>query len=235
LGRLGRRAVLALCARCPVCGGLLDNAGELCPACTLALAPRLGGYCPGCGALGDNPEEPPAFCPTCREHRGQLSRVAFHGRYEGELRNLILDFKFGGGLSQGRLLGRLLAETWQRGGGEPGPAGLLVPVPLHPRRLAWRGFNQSLELAKVAGRLLHLAVAAEAMARVRHTTPQSQLPGPRRRENIQGAFVADPAVAAGQNIILVDDVMTTGATVETAARALSQAGAARVVVLVVAR
>jgi ComF family protein len=161
--------------------------------------------------------------------------VAFHGRYEGVLRQLVLDFKFHGQLGQGRLLGGFLAEAWRRGPEAAGEAPLLVPVPLHPRRLVWRGFNQSLELAKVAGRLLGLPVRADGMARIRHTTPQSQLPGPRRLSNIQGAFRAESAVVAGRAVVLVDDVMTTGATVETAARALRQAGAARVDVLVVAR
>lgn len=230
------RMVLAVSARCPVCGGLLAP-GETdgpCPACALTLAPRLGGYCPACGNMAEDPDTPPALCPDCRAQPGPLGRVVFHGRYEGVLRELILDFKFGGGLPRARLLGRFLAEAWRRGGVED-PDRLLVPVSLHPRRLAWRGFNQSLELAREAGKHLRLAVAAEAMTRVRHTTPQSELPGNRRRENIQGAFAADPGLVVARDVILVDDVMTTGATVEAAARALLGAGASRVDVLVVGR
>ena len=115
-----------------------------------------------------------------------------------------------------------------------GPGGI-VPVPLHPRRLAWRGFNQSLELARLLAADLGRPVLPGALRRIRDTTPQSQLPGARRRANIAGAFLADPAQVAGRSVLLVDDVMTTGATIDTAADALCAAGAARVDVLVVAR
>jgi ComF family protein len=234
----GWGVVSGLWERCLVCGALLDASrsfGEICPACARALAPRLGGYCPACGDLSADPEAPPMLCPRCRTEGGLLDGVAFHGRYEGALRELVLDFKFHGRLGQARLLGNMLAEAWRRAGLASDQQTLLVPVPLHPRRLAWRGFNQSLELARVAGRRLELPVSVRAMARIRHTTPQSQLPGARRLENIQGAFRASPEVVGGRAVVLVDDVMTTGATVETAARALRQAGAARVAVLVVAR
>lgn len=224
--------------RCPACGRVVSGSGDrarLCPDCALALAPRLGGYCPVCGALCENPQAPPAPCPACRRGGGAVDAVVFHGRYEGVLRALILDFKFGGGLPRARVLGGFLVAAWTRAGLAPASDRLLVPVPLHPRRLAWRGFNQSLELARVAGGRLGLPLVPEAMSRIRHTVPQSRLAGSRRRENIQGAFAADPAVVAGRSVVLVDDVMTTGATVETAARALRQAGAVRVDVLVVGR
>jgi len=239
LGRIGRQGALGLCDRCPACGGLLlpgGARGAVCPACALALAPRRGGYCPRCGEMTDDPDGPVLLCPTCRHAGRPWDGLAFHARYDGLLRDMILDFKFRGRLGRGRLLGNMLVEACRRldfpAAGRPD---MLLPVPLHPRRLAWRGFNQSLELARVVGRAMDVAVRADGLARIRYTTPQSQLPGPRRLENIQGAFRADPAVVGGRAVVLVDDVMTTGATVETAAKALRQAGAVRVDVLVVAR
>ena len=243
LALAGRAVRAAFFGRCPACGGLLP-AGEtgVCPTCAVALAPRLGGYCPRCGAVAGDPRDEPALCPTCRERPRPWDGVAFHGRYEGLLRELVLEFKFRGRLAQGRLLARLCLEAYRRGldAGQVGavvPGGLtvLVPVPLHLKRLAWRGFNQSLELAKALGRALDIPVCPGGMARIRHTTPQSSLPGPQRLENIQGAFRADPAVVADRPVLLVDDVMTTGATVATACLALRQAGARRVDVLVAAR
>lgn len=208
----------------------------------MSLAPRLGGYCPWCGLLAMDATTPPAVCPDCRRGGHSWDGFAFHAPYEGLLREMLLAFKFHGRLGQGRVLAGLAVDAWLRaaartGPGSMDPAGpdMLVPVPLHPRRLAWRGFNQSLELARdLSGRLARPLVR-NALIRIRDTTPQSLLPGSRRLGNILGAFEADPAIVAGRTILLVDDVMTTGATVETAARALRLAGAVRVDVLVVAR
>ena len=243
-GGLGR-ILFALCDRCQACGGLLPGSGQarpLCPSCAECLAPRLGGYCPKCGALFEDPAAPPQLCPHCRLHGRPWDGFAFHAHYEGVLREMVLGFKFRGRLGQGRLLAGFLADAYCRaaartGDGAMPPAGpdLIVPVPLHPKRLAWRGFNQSLELARLLANTLDRPVRPQALVRIRNTTPQSQLPGAERLENIQGAFLGDPAALDGRQILLVDDVMTTGATIETAVLALRRAGAARVDVAVVAR
>ena len=259
-GRLGR-ALLPLCDRCQVCRGLLPGAGggegaeagalrggsggkksPVCPVCAPGLAPRCGGFCPRCGAFAADADAPPELCLDCR-HGGRVwDGFAFHGRYEGLLRELVLGFKFSGRLGQGRLLAGFLAEAWQRAAGRCGPGSMdagapdcLVPVPLHPRRLSWRGFNQSLELARLLGRELARPVCPAGLLRVRDTIPQSRLPGRKRLTNLAGAFTGQARLVAGRHVLLIDDVMTTGATVETAVRALRQAGAARVDVAVVAR
>ena len=239
------RLLAGLCDRCQACGGLLpDTAGPhpLCPSCAIDLAPRLGGFCPVCGDPRGDANEPAALCPTCRVHVRPWTGFAFHGRYTGLLRDMVLGFKFHGRLGQGRLLAGLVAEAWLRaasrgGTGAPDPAGpdCIVPIPLHPKRLAWRGFNQSLELARLLSQRLDRPLCPAALTRIRDTTPQSQLDGVLRRDNIKGAFRADARRVAGRRVLLLDDVMTTGATVETAARALLQAGATRVEVVVVAR
>ena len=242
-GRL-RQALTPLCDRCQVCRGLLPGGGDhpVCPACAGGLAPRLGGFCPRCGAFAADAAAPVALCLDCRCQGRAWDGFAFHGRYEGHLRQLVLGFKFGGRLGQGRLLAGFLAEAWQRAAGRSGDGAMdagvpacLVPVPLHPKRLSWRGFNQSLELARFLGRELARPVCAEGLTRVRNTTPQSQLPGRARLSNLAGAFAGQERLVAGKHVLLVDDVMTTGATVDTAARALRAAGAVRVDVVVVAR
>jgi len=184
--------------------------------------------------MAEDPAALPLLCPECRRWGRCWDGFAFHGRYEGLLRELILGFKFSGDLGLGRLLAGLLAGSWQRAAMPAGPD-CLVPIALHPRRLSWRGFNQSLELARFLAARLDRPVLPRALERIRDTRPQSSLPGPERRGNILGAFAADPAQVAGRAVLLVDDVMTTGATIDTAAKALRQAGACRVDVAVVAR
>jgi len=239
------RGLLFFCDRCQACSGLLPEPGRghpLCPACAARLAPRQGGYCPRCGAMVEDAAAPPSLCLDCRRMGRSWDGFAFHGRYEGLLRDMILGFKFHGQLGQGRLLGGLLTEACLRAAARSGDGALapqgpdcIVPIPLHPRRLSWRGFNQSLELARCLGRSLHRPVRHDALTRIRNTTPQSRLPGSERLTNIQGAFCGNPDAVAGRRVLLVDDVMTTGATVDTAVRALRRAGAVRVDVAVVAR
>ncbi|WP_300162163.1 ComF family protein [Solidesulfovibrio sp.] len=246
LGRGLGRSLTALCGRCQACAGLLPAAaaGELplCPACAARLAPRLGGHCPRCGELAEDPGGAPTTCLECRRQGRSWDGFAFHGPYDDLLRELILGFKFHGRLAQGRLLAGLALAAYRRAAGregegamDPDGPGRIVPVPLHPRRLAWRGFNQSLELSRLLAVRLGRPVAMRALCRIRDTTPQSQLPGARRRANIAGAFAADPGQVEGRSVLLVDDVMTTGATIDAAADALRRAGAVRVDVLVVAR
>lgn len=111
----------------------------------------------------------------------------------------------------------------------------VVPVPLHPRRLRWRGFNQSQELARAAARRIGAELLHRALERTRETIPQTELSGSERKENIKDAFYAESGQIAGKRLLLVDDVLTTGATLEECARTLKRAGAASVDVLVLAR
>ncbi len=151
---------------------------------------------------------------------------------EDPLRHSIHELKYRGELGIARVLGRALAVAAHRRGLA---ADVVAPVPLHLDRLRWRGFNQALLLARHLG-LGKTPVAARALVRTRPTRPQVELDGTARRANVAGAFrVADAASIAGKRIALVDDVMTTGATVDACSRALLRAGAARVDVVVVAR
>ncbi|MFJ2992218.1 ComF family protein [Pandoraea sp. NPDC087047] len=111
---------------------------------------------------------------------------------------------------------------------------LLVPVPLAPSRLASRGFNQAWELARVASRRVHLPASAHVLHRERTTASQRRLSRDERRRNLQGAFVASERVS-GRRVVLIDDVMTTGATCDAAAAALKRAGATHVLAAVVLR
>jgi ComF family protein len=116
------------------------------------------------------------------------------------------------------------------------PSHLIVPVPLHRSRLRQRGFNQAVLLGSLLSRRLSLPMVADALARTRPTEPQIELPAIERRLNVKGAFtVTRPASVAGKRVLLLDDVMTTGSTMDECAQELKKAGAAAVMAITVAR
>ncbi len=235
----------------------------LCADCRAALAPRQGWSCPGCGeyqalpemraqggeasAAGSLPsglaaeisaQSPPGLCVRCREKPRPWGRVLVYGPYAGQLKEMILGYKFEARLDFGRRLQECALAAFEHGlraYPELGGPGLVVPVPLHPRRLLARGFNQSLEIARLLSARHGWPLHQEALARVRRTTPQMELAREARAENIRGAFAARGEILAGRAVLLVDDIMTTGATLEECSRAMLGAGAARVDLLVLAR
>jgi ComF family protein len=151
--------------------------------------------------------------------------------YSAPLDGLLPRFKFHLDLAAGRLLAQLLTEACADA---PRPQAL-VPVPLHRARLRRRGYDQALELAKPLARALDLPLQSRLLQRVRPTVPQSELSAAARRRNLRDAFAVDVVAALPAHVVLVDDVMTTGATLHAAARALRRAGVARVDAWVCAR
>jgi ComF family protein len=159
----------------------------------------------------------------------QAAHAAF--LYAAPLDRLLPRFKFHHDLAAGRLLSQLMAQALT----DAGRPQALVPVPLHQARLRSRGYDQALELAKPLARALRLPMLPDALRRIRATAPQSELDAARRRRNLRRAFDArrDPPLPA--HVALVDDVMTTGATLHAATDALRRAGVARVDAWVCAR
>ncbi|WP_307722071.1 ComF family protein [Pseudoduganella albidiflava] len=148
---------------------------------------------------------------------------------------LVLELKFGGQLAHARLFAQLLAEAVRALPAFTVPA-LLCPVPLGPGRLAGRGFNQALEIARPLGRMLGIAVAPRLAERVQETSAQSKLHGGRRRANVAHVFaVPDRALVEGRHIGIVDDVMSSGQTLGELAAVFKRHGAARVTNMVFAR
>jgi ComF family protein len=185
-----------------------------------------------------------AQCAECRNHKPAFDCARSFGLYTGLLRQAVLRVKFSGDERLGVHLGEMLATTWGSlplidGADSP----LIVPVPLHPSRRRQRGFNQSDLLADGLVRGFARQGSKQApklikscLCRKRATTPQTGLSVAARRENLRGAFeVNNPDEIRGRVIVLVDDVMTTGATLSTCARALKRAGAATVIGLTLAR
>ncbi len=229
--------------RCPSCHSAfsvsrLNKAGagpeasrHFCPSCAANLKPREQGYCPLCGEPAEWESQSPAPCGGCLTKRPRWAETTFYGTHQGLLRELLLRLKFQQDLSLAHSLGSLLAA-------HPGllciKADMAVPVPLHGGRLAGRGFNQSLELARPLAKRLGIPLDAACLVRMRATDPQRGLSRENRRRNIHAAFTAGQAVRE-RHILLVDDIMTTGATLEAAASALLDAGAASVHVAVISR
>ncbi len=193
-------------------------------------------WCPSCGipfqAFNPGTEH---LCGDCTLEMPPYSGARSFGYYRGELSRLAQGLKFDGRRNLSGMLSPLLARAFVRSW-DRGQIDVIVPVPLHPKRRRVRGFNQSALLARNLGRSLGLPVSEAALRRVRLTLPQVGLTDAERVKNVLGAFLCSKtALAAGKRILLVDDVMTTGATVRSAAQALLQAGALRVSVLTLAR
>jgi ComF family protein len=217
---------------CLFCGaGVGEDATQaICPKCADAIEWVASPLCPCCGVVFPAGEGG-RLCGDCATDPPPFARARAAALYAGPVAQAIKRFKFGRRMAYLPLL-----QSWLRI--LPGPelaaaADLLVPVPLHPRRLKARGFNQAWLLARA---FPEATLAREALVRVRHTLPQLRLNPRERRDNVQGAFaVPDPARVRGKQVLLVDDLYTTGATVKECARVLNRAGALRVEVLTVAR
>lgn len=213
--------------RCQYCSAVLGQPGDfpLCPDCRELLVPRIGGYCPGCGICYADPAAPVYPCLACRQTRPPWSAMAFHGVYAGALRDIIHRHKFSHDHGLGRLLGHLTRQAWDRHGLTRPDC--IVPVPMLPAKVLARGFNQSVELARMLGKAMKLAPRAGALRKTRDTMAQSSLGRAERQRNVAGAFEA-VADLSGQHVLLVDDVMTTGATLKACAEACLAAKARRV-------
>ncbi|MCL6451424.1 MAG: ComF family protein [Acetobacteraceae bacterium] len=202
-----------LCAAC--LSSLLDFPPYSCARCGRPLPPPLPDAGPGWNR----------GCPDCARFQ-HLGRVRAVGVYTGALRAAIHMLKYGGRLELAPMLGRLLARMV---GACLPEAQALVPVPLHPGRLRQRGYNQAELLAREAARLLGLWAGPTGLVRLRPTRPQAGLDAGERALNLAGAFgVGRAGELVGRRVVLVDDVMTTGATLEECAACLLRAGAAQV-------
>ena len=220
--------------RCQLCAAVLDDPSDhpLCPECASKLEPRRGGHCPLCGTCYADPGSPAYLCLTCRMSPPPWSGLAFHGPYDGPLKELVHRHKFGHEHGLGRLLSFLARQAWAlRGLGRPD---VIVPVPMLPGHVLRRGFNQSAELARMLGRTMSLRPLTHALVKTRETRTQSSLGRAARRGNVAGAFAASTEIRE-RHILIVDDVMTTGATMTACVRACLEVGAAKVDVFVLAR
>jgi ComF family protein len=217
------RALLPL--RCVFCGGAARGA-DLCQGCLDDLPGRLRPRCPVCAI----PEPAAQTCGACLRDPPAYSRTVAAADYAFPLDAAVARLKYGPDLSLLAPLAHLIA-----GAVRLAPAAdIVVPMPLSAAALRARGFNQATELARLVVPELNTALSVHGAARTRDTARQAALPFGQRTQNVRGAFACDGSVA-GLRVAILDDVMTTGATVGELARTLRRAGAVDVTVWVLAR
>lgn len=231
---------LILPGQCKVCQQPLARLRDrfICSNCWAKVELILPPQCYRCGkALAPSfidIESP--ICKTCQNEKRYFYQARAVGYYRGVLKEAVLLLKFGKKTGLSQMMGDLLVDVLKKQPEMAAEIDAILPVPLHWWRRYSRGFNQSELLASVLSKYLHRPLLTKLLQRTRATTPQTTLKRKERLENIKGAFkVKHPDKIANKTLLLVDDVYTTGATVNECAKVLSRARAKRVYVLTLAR
>jgi len=212
--------------RCVSCG---QAGSPFCSECQRKVEFVLPPLCPLCG----NPSSSELFCQRCQQSAPAIDGVRSVAFFEPPLRQAVHALKYRGLRSLAAPLAGLMAVYWRR---DSLPAGVIVPVPLHRSRLRERGYNQAALLARALGAEIGLPVREDWLVRTRATLPQVELDASERKKNVADAFQCRNSDAvAGRRVLLIDDVCTTGATLESCSLALREAGAQSVWAFTLAR
>ena len=206
--------------------GVVSGATPLCPRCHVSLPYHSLPHCAICAI----PSTHGQICGACLKQTPSYARTIAAFSYAFPVDALLQSLKYDGNLA----LTRILAEPLSHLAAAQAKPDMIIAMPLHAARLRARGFNQALEIAKVIGKHLAIPVHAEVCQRTRDTPPQVSLPWKERDKNIKGAFACEINLS-GKKIALVDDVMTTGATLNELSKVLRKQGAAEISAWVVAR
>jgi ComF family protein len=229
--------------RCTVCEAFLrkdnltdkNNNISFCRTCSADFRKIISPLCPVCGRPFVSETQADHLCEDCLRKRPFYKAARAPYRFEGAMMTAIHQFKYGNKGFLAKSLGPLLAqfaEGWIKESNDL----LTAPVPLHPKKLRQRTFNQSLLLARHVARKLNSPLDFLSLRRVRNTLPQTGLGKKERRKNVRGAFhVVDPDAFKGKTALVIDDVSTTGNTLNECARALKRSGCKTVLCLVLAR
>ncbi len=221
---------------CHVCKAFIPQAGELfvCAGCTEKIPFLISPLCTVCGAPFATEAGSDHTCGTCLTHR-PFHTCRSATILAGPVQELIHRFKYGGRVHLGHPLGLLTASALSAFCAEAAPE-LIVPVPLHRKRLRERGYNQSQLIGAVLAKRFELPQEVGNLRRLRWTEPQTTLDAGDRASNVRGAFgVRDARRLQGKRVLLVDDVLTTGSTMRACVEALCDAGVAAVAAVTVAR
>lgn len=220
----------ALPPRCAGCGTIVSDTHSFCTDCWTKLEFLGPGGCDICGLPLQATES--QLCAPCLAKPPRLARTRAAVAYDDLSGSLAMRLKYGRKVAVAKTMARYMEPMVA----EVPPEALIVPVPLHRTRLWSRGFNQSALIANELSRRLCIPADVMVLRRIRPTPPLRGMTPLQRRKTVSGAFqVRDKAAVEGKSVILIDDVLTTGSTVEACARALERAGAARIELLAFAR
>jgi len=222
---------------CVVCGELLQRHSSLalCKNCLQGISFIVSPLCPRCGMPFPAEEGGDHLCGQCLLEEKPYALARSVGRYEGTILTAIHKFKYHGKTGIGKALGGIMAD-FASGIWEMGTFDLIIPVPLHIKRLRERGFNQAVILARALSNRFHVPLDFSSLKRTRFTPPQVGLGRKERLANVKGAFsITTPRKIAGKKILLIDDVYTTGSTLVECSRVLLDANAEAVAILTAAR
>jgi ComF family protein len=229
---------LILPTSCSYCNAPLNESSipHFCSTCWADFALLQGAVCPSCGRPFGSPEalaySPDHVCGACRARPPLFDQALAVGQIEGPLREAVHQFKYRPCRALGSLLGQWMADNIRL----TSDLDVVLPVPLHSTRLRQRGFNQALLLAACISKKHRIPLSCDILLRVKPTRPQVELSGEDRIKNVAGAFaLRTSATVFGQKVLLIDDVFTTGATMNECAVVLKDAGAAQVTALTLAR
>jgi len=239
MGIFGKFLELIYPPKCHICQNFLPvNGGgsnHICSECLGSLVRITSPLCPICGTPFVSRVEKDHLCGDCLRKRPFFDALAAPLLYEGGVMEAIHQIKYSGRTYIAGSLGGLLLPFAKERFGDTNGA-LMMPVPLHPKRLRERGFNQSLVLARTIAIYLETDIDFLSLRRVRYPQPQTGLKKVERKRNVKGAFgLAGRPNLKGRTVILVDDVATTGSTLNECAKVLKRAGCDKVFCLVLAR
>lgn len=218
---------------CLLCNKISHLDKDLCQTCWLTLPWSLSA-CHQCGRALEIAHTEPLCCGECLKHPPHYDTTITPLLYQDTIIPLITKLKFYNNLSAARLLGELITERALANTPTTALPTLLIPVPLHPKRLRHRGYNQAILIAKHIAKLTQIPMNHTLCQRVRHTPPQSKTSALTRRSNIVGAFKMKKSCLA-KHVALIDDVMTTGATVDGLSHLLKQHGVEKISIWCAAR
>jgi len=211
------------------CLGCGEEGEILCRSCRKLLPRIVHPVCPQCG----RPQASGLICPVCVTLPAVIDGVRSPLKFEGVVREAIHQFKYKNLRTLAKPLAEILQEYLTR---YPLPVQILVPVPLHAKRLKERGYNQSELLAHEIGKLIPIPVIADCLVRTKYLLPQARTASvEERRQNVKGAFSLQDSRLSGKQVLLIDDVATSGSTLESCASVIKYSGAASVWGLVLAR